>query len=119
MSRGKTLRTLFTTGPNYVDAEDNSNVAVRLVDAADCSTLPIDLAGLVCSGCTTAGCKVPVIVFGDADSAEGCRATAVPRFAIGGSNDYATAWNNCAGWPQDPNFADRDFYPDYVRVWVR
>jgi hypothetical protein len=40
MSRGKTLRTLFTTGPNYVEAENNSNVAGRMRDGVDCSTLP-------------------------------------------------------------------------------
>jgi len=119
MSRAKTLRTLFTTGPNYVDAEDNSNVAVRMMGGAECTTLPADLAGLVCSECATADCKVPVMVFGDGDSAAGCRTTPVPRFAIGGAYDYATAWSNCAGWPQDPNYVGTDFYPDYVRVWIR
>jgi hypothetical protein len=119
MSRGKTLRTLFTTGPNYIDAEDNSNVAVRMMGGAECTSLPADMAHLVCDTCTTADCKVPVMAFGDNDSAAGCRETGVPRFAIGGSRDYATAWTNCAGWPQDPNANGTDFYPDYVRVWIR
>lgn len=119
MSRGKTLRTLFTTGPNYVEAEDNSNVAVRMRDGSDCSTLPTDMATIACEKCDTAGCKVPVMVFGDGDAAAGCRTTAVPRFALGAATDQATGWANCAGWPQDPNYADFDFYPDYVRVWVR
>jgi hypothetical protein len=120
MSRGKTLRTLFTTGPNYIDAEDNSNVAVRMIGGADCSTLPIDMVRLVCDHCDMAGCKVPVLVFGDFDSAAACRAegVAVPMFAIGGANAYDSPWTNCAGWPQDPNRAG-DFYPDYVRIWIR
>jgi hypothetical protein len=120
MSRGKTLRTLFTTGPNYIDAEDNSNVAVRMIGGADCSTLPVDMARLVCDECSLAGCKVAVLVFGDFDSAAGCREAGapVPKFAIGGANAYDSPWTNCAGWPQDPNRAG-DFYPDYVRVWIR
>jgi hypothetical protein len=119
LSRGKTLRTLFTTGPNYVEAEDNSNLSVRMIGGAACETLPADMAGLVCSECATVGCKVPVLVFGDADGAAGCRAGTVPRLAIGAAYDYAMAWNNCAGWPQDPNYAAFDFYPDYIRVWIR
>lgn len=118
-SRGKTLRTLFTTGPNYVEAENNSNLAVRLRDGADCETLPTDLAKIACQKCDTADCKAPIIVFGDGDAAPACRAGAVPRFAIGAANDYATAWSNCAGWPQDPDYSGFDFYPDYVRIWVR
>jgi hypothetical protein len=119
MSRGKTIRTLFTTGPNYVEAENNSNVAVRMRDGAECSTLPTDMAKLVCEKCDTADCKVPVMVFGDADGAAGCRTGAVPHLAIGAATDHDTSWNNCAGWPQDPNYAGDDFYPDYVRVWIR
>jgi hypothetical protein len=118
-SRGKTLRTLFTTGPNYVEAENNSNLAVRMRDGAECETLPTDLAKIACQKCDTADCKVPVIVFGDADAAPGCRTTPVPHLAIGAATDYATSWSNCAGWPQDPDYADFDFYPDYVRVWIR
>jgi hypothetical protein len=118
-SRGKTLRTLFTTGPNYVEAENNSNLAVRMRDGADCSTLPTDLAKIACEKCEDPGCKTPVIVFGDGDADPSCRAGAVPRLAIGGASDYATPWANCAGWPQDPDYAGVDFYPDYVRVWIR
>jgi hypothetical protein len=119
MSRGKTLRTLFTTGPNFVETEDNSNLAVRMRDGAECSTLPADLVKLACDRCTAAACKVPIIVFGDGDAESGCHAAGVPRFAIGAASDYATPWSNCAGWPQDPNHGDFDFYPDYVRVWIR
>jgi hypothetical protein len=118
MSRGKTLRTLFTTGPNYVDLPDNSNVAVRMIGGAECSTLPADMAALVCP-CSTADCKSSVMVFGDNDSAAGCRTTPAPRFAIGAAYDYMTSWGNCAGWPQDPNYVNADFYPDYIRVWLR
>lgn len=120
MSRGKTLRTLFTTGPHYLDTEDNSNVAVRMIGGAACSTLPTDFADLVCEDCTTPDCTAPVLVFGDFDSAASCRAVgaAVPKFAIGGAYAYDKPWTNCAGWPQDPNRA-ADFYPDYVRVWIR
>jgi hypothetical protein len=116
MSRGKTLRTLFTTGPNYVEAEDNSNVAVRMIGGADCNTLPRDMATAACNECATVGCKVPVMVFGDGDS--GCE-TPAPRFALGAATDYTTGWTNCAGWPQSPNHSGIDSYPDYVRVWIR
>ena len=119
MSRGKTLRTLFTTGPNFVEAENNSNVVVRMIGGAECASLPVDMAKLVCEVCVTAGCTVPVMVFGDGDSAEGCRTGPAPRFAIGAANGYANPWANCAGWPQDPNFNASDFYPDYVRLWIR
>jgi hypothetical protein len=117
MSRGKTLRTLFTTGPNYVEAENNSNLAVRMRDGAECGTLPADMAKMVCEKCTTEGCKVPVLVFGDQDLDTGCFEGGSPRFAIGGASDYATAWENCAGWPMAPE--DSTFYPPYVRVWIR
>jgi hypothetical protein len=119
MSRGKTLRTLFTTGPNYVEAENNSNLAVRMRDGADCSTLPADLVRVACLSCDSAGCKEPVMVFGDADADAGCHEGSVPHFAIGGAEDYVMPWNNCAGWPQAPGDADFSFYPTYVRVWVR
>jgi hypothetical protein len=118
-SRGKTLRTLFTTGPNYVEAENNSNLAVRMRDGADCETLPADMVKIACQKCDTPGCKAPIIVFGDADGDAGCRTGAAPRLAIGAATDYTTGWNNCAGWPQDPDYSGFDFYPDYVRVWVR
>lgn len=119
MSRGKTLRTLFTTGPNYVEAENNSNLVVRMRDGADCNTLPWDLGKLACLSCDTAGCKEPVLVFGDGDAEPGCRTGAVPHLAIGAANDYATPWSNCAGWPQDPDYGGVDFYPNYIRVWLR
>jgi hypothetical protein len=119
MSRGKTLRTLFTTGPNYLEAENNSNLAVRMRDGADCNTLPKDFASAACQSCATAGCKVPVLVFGDGDADAGCGVAAISRFAIGAADGYATPWNNCAGWPQHPAYSDTSFYPPYVRVWVR
>jgi fibrinogen beta/gamma subunit family protein len=119
MSRGKTLRTLFTTGPNYIEAENNSNLAVRMRDGADCSTLPADLVRIACLSCDSAGCKEPVMVFGDGDADASCHEGSVPHFAIGGAEDYVMPWNNCAGWPQAPGDADFSFYPAYVRVWVR
>ncbi|HEY8943779.1 MAG TPA: fibrinogen-like YCDxxxxGGGW domain-containing protein, partial [Polyangiaceae bacterium] len=121
MTRGKTVRALFTSGPNFLEAENNSNLVVRMSGNADCaSTLPRDFAALVCETCNTAGCKVPAIVFGDTDSATECRpGSPVPHFAIGANYDYVTAWNNCAGWPQDPNYVATDFYPDHFRVWIR
>ena len=117
-SRGKTLRTLFTTGPHYVEAENNSNLAVRMRNGAACETLPTDLAKIACK-CEAASCQAAVMVFGDSDGDAGCRTGAVPRLAIGAASDYETGWNNCAGWPQAPNYSDVDFYPDYVRIWVR
>jgi hypothetical protein len=119
MSRGKTLRTLFTTGPNYLEAENNSNLAVRMRDGADCNTLPQDFASAVCQSCDTASCKKPVLVFGDGDAADECSAAAGAHFAIGAANDYATPWHNCAGWPQHTAYSQTSFYPSYVRVWVR
>jgi hypothetical protein len=115
MSRSKTMRTLFTTGPNYVEAENNANLTVRMTDDADCTTLPTDLVRTVCETCVGADCKVPVMVFGDGDAAAGCREGPVPHLALGAASDYATPWHNCAGWPQVPG----RFYPDHVRVWVR
>jgi hypothetical protein len=118
-SRGKTLRTLFTTGPNFVEAENNGNLAVRLRDGGKCEDLPIEFAKAVCPACDAAGCAGPVLVFGDGDSDPDCDPSAEPRLAIGAALSYTTSWNNCAGWPQNPKFSDVDYYPDYVRVWVR
>jgi hypothetical protein len=118
MSRGKTMRTLFTTGPNYVEAENNSNLAVRMRNGVDCESLPQDFASAACRSCDTAGCKQPVLVFGDDDGDPACNAT-VPRFALGAAKDYAMPWNNCAGWPQHPAYSGTSFYPLFVRVWVR
>jgi hypothetical protein len=88
-------------------------------DGAECSTLPKDMAQIACPSCDTAGCKEPLLVFGDADADAGCYPGAIPRHAIGAANSYDMPWNNCAGWPQDPDYAGNDFYPNYVRVWVR
>jgi hypothetical protein len=26
---------------------------------------------------------------------------------------------NCAGWPNDPNFDDINYWPDHLRIWTR
>jgi hypothetical protein len=116
-TRGKTVRELFTGGPYYLEKEDNSNLTVRLSGNGTCSeTLPADVGTLVCCSAGTT-CAGPVITFGDADP--GCVDNPMFAFAIGGSQSYTAAWDNCAGWPQTPNIGDFNYYPDNFRVWVR
>jgi hypothetical protein len=117
-SRGKTVRALISTGPNYLEKEDNSNLVVRLSGNDSCQdTLPSDLAALVCSSCTAGtACDAPVLVLGDDDP--GC--SDMPfKFAIGGADSYSVAWGNCAGWPQSPSVGDIRYYPENFRIWVR
>jgi hypothetical protein len=116
-SRGKTVRTLINKGPSYLEKEDNSNLVVRLRGNASCAeTLPIDMAGLVCTSCMAGeACEAPVLVFGDSDP--GC---AEPPFvfAIGGAISYDVPWGNCAGWPQNPSITAQ-YYPNNFRIWIR
>jgi hypothetical protein len=117
-TRGKTVRALVSTGPNYLDKEDNSNVVVRLNGNDTCvDTLPSDFAAVVCSSCTAGTeCDAPVLVFGDNDP--GC--SDMPfKFAIGAADSYSAAWSNCAGWPQSPSVGDIRYYPENFRIWVR
>jgi hypothetical protein len=118
-TRGKTVRELFTSGPYYLEKEDNSNLTVRLSGNGTCSeTLQMDIGRLVCDSCESGTtCSAPVLTFGDADP--GCVDDPMFAFAIGGAENYTTAWGNCAGWPQQPNIQDFNYYPDNVRVWVR
>ena len=117
-TRGKTVRTLISTGPNYLEKEDNSNLVVRLSGNDSCQdTLPSDLAALVCTSCKSGtACDAPVLAFGDNDP--GCVDKPF-RFAIGAANSYSVAWDNCAGWPQSPSVGDIRYYPENFRIWVR
>jgi hypothetical protein len=115
-SRGRTLHTLMTTGPAYLEREDNSNISLTVNDPAGCAALPGEFAFLVCNECDDPSgdpCGVPVLTLGDADSL--CDDV---KFAIGASVSYTSAWGNCSGWPPGPNWG-LGGYPGYFRMWVR
>jgi hypothetical protein len=116
--RGKTLQELFTTGPHFLDVDDNSNVTVRVHSGAACAdALPYELGNVLCNPCRRGtDCGSSVLVFGDSDSI--CAAEAV-TFAIGAALSQAEAWGQCAGWPQAPNYGDYNFMPDNFRIWLR
>jgi hypothetical protein len=118
-TRGKTVRALFTTGPYYLEKQDNSNLSVRLGSDGTCNELLAgDIGALVCNTCAAGtSCAAPVLTFGDADP--GCVDDATFAFAVGGSESYTVPWGNCAGWPQQPNPSNVNHYPDNFRVWVR
>jgi hypothetical protein len=117
--RGKTVRTLFNSGPNYIDRDDNSNVVVRLNAAGTCGDLlQLDLRNILCNECPdNASCGQSVLVFGDSDS--GCVDPGTTTFAIGAAASRTSAWSNCAGWPNYPDVSGFNYYPDHFRVWVR
>jgi Fibrinogen beta and gamma chains, C-terminal globular domain len=105
-TRGRTLRDLFTTGPNYLEAEDNSNLVLK--SSIECQFSPTDLSPLFCD--------TPVIVFGDRDTS--CNPGS-PTFAIGGARSHSQRWDNCAGWPQATVVAGVQHLPNNIRVWIR
>jgi hypothetical protein len=117
-ARGKTIRELFTTGPFFIEREDNANVSVSVPSGVPCTqSLPHDMADVLCPNCATGqSCTSPVMVFGDDDP--GCTTDSF-RFAIGAAYGYNDRWQNCAGWPQDPGYGGGDYYPNNVRIWVR
>jgi hypothetical protein len=113
-TRGRTVRDLFNSGPNYLEAEDNSNLLLR--SSIECNFSPLDLSPLFCTSCNGVGaCAAPVIVFGDHDPSCG---TTQP-FAISGAQSYSEPWDNCAGWPQAPVAGGQRHFPDNFRVWIR
>lgn len=116
-TRGKTVRTLFNGGPNYLEKEDNSNLTVRLSGSAACGTaLPQDMATAVCTTCAGGvACGTPVLVFDDTDP--GCGTAR--SFAIGAAESYTAAWANCAGWPEAPDVGGINYYPNNFRIWIR
>jgi hypothetical protein len=117
-TRDKTLRTMFAGGSHYLEAEDNSNLTVRVPSNEPCdSVVYADMAAMICTSCPQGiPCDAPVLVFGDQDSS--CDPDQAVPFAIGGASDYSSPWTNCAGWPQLPDL-DQNYYPDYMRVWIR
>ena len=118
-ARGKTLHQLFTTGPYYLDDDQNSNVSVRVPSGRSCaSALPWELAGLLCDAChADGGCGQAVLVFGDAHP--GCLEQGALTFAIGAAYSSTQAWDQCAGWPQAPNYTGYNYLPDNYRIWFR
>jgi hypothetical protein len=117
-SRDKTLRTLFTTGPYFLEKEDNSNLVLDVHDALGCPAIPWDMNQLLCNPCSSgANCGTSVIVLGDRDSA--CAVPSQAPFAIGAALSYSVAWTNCAGWPQAGNYGGYHYYPNNFRLWVR
>lgn len=120
LTRGKTLRQLFTTGPYFVEREDNSNLSVMVGEAVDCSLVPRDFDSIICGPCASGtGCGSAVITFGDPGSESSCPNVQDAVFAIGASISYTAIWDNCAGWPQSPNRIGNSYYPDNFRLWVR
>jgi hypothetical protein len=117
-TRGNTVRAMMLNGPFYLEKEDNSNLRVLTEDAERCEELfSDDFQQLICDRCNDdASCSAPVLVFGDGDSSCTERASS---FAIGGAESYSTPWSNCAGWPQQIELNDRDYYPSNVRLWIR
>jgi hypothetical protein len=114
-TRGRSLRDLFTSGPNYLEAEDNSNLTV--LGRPECNFSPTDLQPLLCQSCGEGtDCAMPVLVLGAQGS--GCTGTA-PVFAISGAASYSQPWNACAGWPQATVVAGERHLPDNIRVWIR
>lgn len=115
---GKTIRELFTTGPFIIDREDNSNVTVSVPSQVSCrESLSRDLSKLLCETCAEGqACTAPVLVFGDDDP--GCASEPL-RFAIGGAYSSSAPWDNCAGWPQKPDYGGGDYYPKNIRIWAR
>ncbi len=99
---GKTLREIFTdTTLFYFDAEDNSNVTNTGLTCGSFGKWA-DFEGTVCNP--------RVITANDVGSA---------KFAFGSQNSYSSNHANLAGWPQNPNQAGNNFFPDNYRVWVR
>jgi hypothetical protein len=117
--RAKTLRELFTTGPYFLDTEDNSNVTVRVRSGTTCaSSLAWEMGNILCNPCRAEGdCGATVLVFGDSDSI--CSTAEPVHFAIGAAYSHTEPWGQCAGWPQDPNYGDYNFLPDNYRIWLR
>jgi hypothetical protein len=105
-TRGHTVRDLFTTGPYYLEAEDNTNLS--LTSSIECNFSPADLKPLLCDS--------PVLVFGKQDAS--CRPTAL-RFAISGARSFTEPWDNCAGWPQATVVNGQQRLPNSFRVWIR
>jgi hypothetical protein len=115
-TRGRNLRQLMTTGPAYLEREDNSNISVDVSDPAGCAALPGEFAFIICNECDDPSpdpCGSPVLTLGDSDSL--CDSV---KFAIGASVSYTAGWGNCSGWPPGPSWG-LGGYPGYFRMWVR
>jgi hypothetical protein len=105
-TRDKTLRTVMTTGPFYVEAENNSNLTIQPSDG--CTTLPfIDMREMFCG--------TRVVTFTDPTGTQ-CGIQAV--HALGGAESYTAIWDNCAGWPTVTK-PRGNYYPDNIRIWTR
>jgi Fibrinogen beta and gamma chains, C-terminal globular domain len=105
-TRGRTVRELFTSGPYYLDAEDNGNLS--LTSSIQCNFSPADLGPLFCQS--------PVLVLGKQETS--CSPSAL-RFAISGAASYTEPWHTCAGWPQATVADGQQRFPNSFRVWIR
>lgn len=105
-TRGRTVRELFTSGPYYLEAEDNANLS--LTSSIQCNFSPADLGPLLCQS--------PVLVFGKQEASCSPRAL---RFAISGAASYTQPWQSCAGWPQATVANGQQRFPNSFRVWIR
>lgn len=101
------------------EADDNSNLTVRVPSGATCAAVvPYELGNVVCNPCWRGTeCGQPVLVFGDSDSI--CSPEGAVKFAIGAAISHTEFWGQCAGWPQLPNYGDYNFFPDNFRIWLR
>ena len=117
--RGKTLRELFTTGPYFLDNEDNSNVTVRVHSGSSCAdALPFRngefalqrLSGRRRVWKDRAGLRRFGLI---------CAGAGGVQFAIGAAYTHTAPWGQCAGWPQAPNYSDYNYLPDNYRIWLR
>lgn len=102
----KTVREIFTDGPNFFESESNDNLELT-VYAGGCEALPLAMQDVLCG--------TPVVTF--ADTIWGCPFPDVTH-AVGIRESYGVEWNNCAGWPSQPNYGD-NWFIDNFRVWVR
>jgi hypothetical protein len=110
-SRNRTVRELFTTGPFFLELENNSNLALAVGSPVGCDSLPGDFREAVCG--------LAVLTFGDQANGGVCPHVNGVTFAIGIWASYSGGWDNCAGWPQNPNDGGTNWWPDYYRIWVR
>jgi hypothetical protein len=108
-SRGKTLKSLFTNGPNFFEKEDNSNLELVSANPDYCGIDDIE------GNTRNMLCGTPVLTFAD-------HVTSCPfpdaTHAIGIRKSYTEDWANCAGWPSQPNLG-ANWALDNVRAWVR
>lgn len=110
----KTVDTLMNgASPAFLDRDDNSNVT-NIFASGDCASLkdwPPDPADT--QDYKAAICSKAVLTLADRNNCDG------KPLSIGTYASSTTVNGNCAGWPQDPNAAATNYWPDHFRMWVR